>query len=305
MQNGRTDLATELHELHTKQGDCDGIEKSEATINGIRVSTVVINKKGEALAAKPAGNYITADIGLLWQSDRAHFKAAAELVSELIGKLLPPLPSDGGCVLIVGLGNEHITPDSIGPKTTGKIVVTRHIKKLNRELYESAGFGCSAAFAPGVLGQTGIESAEIISSVVKTLKPHAVIVIDALASRRLSRLATTVQLSDSGIAPGSGVCNSRSEISKKTLGVPTVSIGVPTVVDAATLAFDLLCEAFSEADAEVLEQKLLGGRGKDMFVSPKESDVITDELSSLLAAAINLYVHPEISLDELSEYSGR
>jgi spore protease len=200
------------------------------------------------------------------------------------------------------LGNENITPDSIGPKTVEKLLVTRHIETIDSMLFKSAGFGCVAAISPGVLGQTGIESAEIIKSICANIKPICVIVIDSLASRRLNRLATTVQLSDGGISPGSGVANKRAELSERTLGVPVVSIGVPTVVDAATLAYDLLEEHLGtdESFASEIEQ-LLVGEGKNMFVTPKDNDIIAEETAKLLSASINIALH-NMEINEINEY---
>ena len=172
------------------------------------------------------------------------------------------------------------------------MVVTRHLRTLNPQLYESAGFGDLCAFAPGVLGQTGMESAEIVRSIVEAVRPSLIVAIDALASRRLARLATTVQLCDTGIYPGAGVSNRRSELSAETLGVPVISIGVPTVVDAATLG--------ENAD-EKTAAALLAGDGKDMFITLKESDVITKQTARLLGFAINRAFHGELSVEEMEE----
>ncbi len=202
----------------------------------------------------------------------------------------------------------EITPDSIGPKVVSKIIVTRHIRTLNKELYENVGFGNLAAISPGVLGQTGIESAEIIKSVIDKVSPFCVILIDALASRKLSRLATTVQLCDTGLRPGAGVANNRIEMNSKSFGIPVVSIGVPTVVDAATLAYDLLEELVSSSDTNAgnnnnfeeqydkIIDKLMSGSGRSMFISPKESDVITRETARLISTSINLSLHKGIDI---------
>ena len=222
----------------------------------------------------------------------------AALVALLAGQLRRLFPSGfSGSALVVGLGNYDITADSIGPKAVEKVVVTRHLRTLNPQLYKSAGFGDLCAFAPGVLGQTGMESAEIVHSIVEAVRPALIVAIDALASRRLARLATTVQLCDTGIYPGAGVSNRRSELSKETLGVPVISIGVPTVVDAATLAYDLLGKDADEQAAAAL----LAGDGKDMFVTLKESDVITKQTARLLGFAINRAFHGDMSVEEMEE----
>lgn len=296
----RTDLALEVHELRGKDS---GITVDEQFVEGFKVTRAFIAQgEGEKLSGKSAGKYITIDVGEMRRFDKMQFERCASVLSSEIVSLIP---EGDGCVLVVGLGNESITPDSIGPRVMKKLVVTRHIESIDPLLYKNAGFGKVAAFAPGVLGQTGIESAEIIKSVCQSISPKCVIAIDSLASRRLSRLATTVQLSDGGISPGSGVSNKRAEISRKTLGVPVVSIGVPTVVDAATLAYDLLEESIGETDEKFsgIIDRVLSGGGKNMFVTPKDNDVIAAETAKLLAAAINIAVHG-LSVDEINDYLG-
>ncbi len=294
----RTDLALEVHELH---GEASGIQISEANKDGITVTTAIIKEgEGEALSGKRAGKYITLDVGKVWRMEQSRFQAIAALISREIDELLP---EGDGCILVAGLGNEQITPDSLGPRAVKALLVTRHIKSIDIILYEDAGFGCLAAISPGVLGQTGIESAEIIKSIVNNIKPRCVILIDSLASRRLSRLATTVQISDNGISPGSGVSNQRAELSRSSLGVPVISLGVPTVVDAATLAYDLLEEHHGGEDdsfRSVIE-KILLGNGKDMFVTPKDNDIIAEKTANLLASAINMSAH-KMTFQELQEY---
>ena len=238
----------------------------------------------------------------MWQHEKTRFNDIARVISDEIREMLP---IGEGETLVVGLGNEEITPDSIGPRAVKKLLVTRHIKGIDPVLYDDAGFGNVAAIVPGVLGQTGIESAEIIKSVCDSIKPKCVVVIDSLASRRLARLATTVQISNGGISPGSGVSNKRAELSDRTLGVPVISIGVPTVVDAATLAYDLLEEHKGQPDEEFAEiiERVLAGDGKNMFVTPKDNDVIAIETAKLLSTAINLALH-NISVEEINDFIG-
>ena len=292
----RTDLALEAHEINAQAGREDGIRTEEETIDGFSRTTVHVGEgEGERLAKKKAGTYINVDVGKSWLLASEGFAA---LVALLAGQLRKLFPADfSGTALVVGLGNYDITADSIGPKAVEKVVVTRHLRTLNPQLYESAGFGDLCAFAPGVLGQTGMESAEIVRSIVEAVRPSLIVAIDALASRRLARLATTVQLCDTGIYPGAGVSNRRSELSAETLGVPVISIGVPTVVDAATLAYDLLGENADEKTAAAL----LAGDGKDMFITLKESDVITKQTARLLGFAINRAFHGELSVEEMEE----
>ena len=298
MLRKRTDLALEVHELH---GDGSGIEVEEKIINGILVTTAVISEgEGEFLSGKSAGKYITLDVGRIWRMESSRFDELANLIAN---ELTPLIPEGDGCVLVAGLGNENITPDSLGPRVVKKLLVTRHIRSMEGELFKTAGFGCVSAVATGVLGQTGIESSEIIKSIVGNIKPKCIIAIDALASRRLNRLATTVQITDGGISPGSGVANNRKELSKKLFGVPVIPIGVPTVVDAATLAFDLLEEHLGAEDIALAEavEKMLSSCGGDMFVTPKDNDIIAAKSAQLLANAINIALH-KMPLWEIKEY---
>lgn len=295
-----TDLAMEVRELH---GEESGIDVEERMCGGIKITTATVNEGiGEKLSGKRAGEYITLDVGKVWQYEKAKFNEIASVLADEIKKILPEGEREA---LIVGLGNEAITPDSVGPRVVKKLIVTRHIKGIDPLLYDNAGFGNVSAIAPGVLGQTGIESAEIIKSVCESINPKCVIAIDSLASRRLSRLATTVQLSNGGISPGSGVSNKRVELSEKTLGVPVISLGVPTVVDAATLAYDLLEEHTGSDDEEFAEiiEKVLAGNGKNMFITLKDNDVIAAETAKLISTAINLALH-DIGIEEMNEFIG-
>lgn len=295
MYKKRTDLAIESRELHAPKGEPDGITVTERTYGEIRVTNMRVTKEGEQHCGRPSGTYVTAEIGAVWRAQPDAFETAANVLADEIRQMLP---AGDGCVLVAGLGNEHITADSIGPRAVDRLLVTRHIKTLDASLFSAAGFGELSAVAAGVLGQTGIESAEIIKGAVSYVKPRCVIAIDALASRRLARLANTVQLSDTGICPGSGVSNHRTALNQKTLGVPVLSIGVPTVVDARTLAYDLLEETTPHAEEIVAKLQ----NGKDFFVTPRDSDALAAGASRLIAAAINLAVHDGMTLQELNEY---
>ncbi|MBO4277175.1 MAG: GPR endopeptidase [Clostridia bacterium] len=293
-----TDLALESHELHAERGEDDGIILREYAVCGCKVTqATVLPGGGEKRAGKPAGKYITVETGRFWLSDGAEFENAANAVAAELKKLLP---QGAGCVLAACLGNRDITADSVGPRTAEKLLVTRHLRDMAPELYSKAGFGELAAVAPGVLGQTGIESAAIVEGVCRMIRPKCVVVIDSLASRRLERLCTTVQISDSGISPGSGVFNRRAELSGKTLGAPVVSLGVPTVVDAATLALDLFDQSGAKLPEDAAE-KLAHGGGGSMFVTPKDSDVSARENARLLAFSINSAVHG-IKICEMGDY---
>lgn len=203
------------------------------------------------------------------------------------------LPKDG-LVLVVGLGNCNITPDNLGPMTAKNVLATRHIKG---EIARSTGLSALrpvAVIAPGVLGQTGIESAELIASVSKKLSPCAIIVIDALASMKLERLGCTVQISDTGISPGAGVNNARPKIDSSNLGVPVISIGVPTVVDAVTIACNL-----TGASKESLKSQI-SPRGEIMMVTPREIDLLIERAAKLSGLAINRALQPEFSIEDIA-----
>ena len=195
-------------------------------------------------------------------------------------------------VFVAGLGNSELTADAIGPKTATRLTTTRHLREHEASLYKAVGCCALSALAPGVLGQTGIETLEILRGAIRYVKPDVMIVIDALAARSCDRLASTVQLSDAGIIPGSGVGNHRDAINAKTAGVPVIVIGVPTVVDSSTLVYDALRQADIEAVDDKLQEVLKTGRS--FFVCPKESDLITDRISSLLARSIGIAFAEEL-----------
>ena len=284
--NFRTDLALEVRES-IKSEELDGVEhetfeRANATITRIRVT----DRRGENALGKPKGEYITVQAQSFARSSRV----SDELVDTVAEELSRLLPREGA-VLTAGIGNTNITPDALGPEFIRGVFVTRHLKK---ELCDKLGLGRLrpvAAIAPGVLGQTGVETGELLLGAVKVISPCAVIVVDALAARKLERLGSTVQISDSGIVPGSGVGNSRAEISARTLGVPVISIGVPTVVDAATLARDV-------SGSPVEEMQKSDG---EMMVTPKEIDMLIERCSALISLAVNRALQPGLSIKDLIE----
>ncbi len=288
--NFRTDLALERKEYIDKH-DLDGIISHKKTVDGITVDTITVtNETGERTLGKPIGTYITVETVPFTKNSDLFSPSLYVLRDELKGLL----PEEKGCVLVAGLGNEEITPDALGPRCISLLFATRHIPE---DFAQEIGFSSLrpvAGIIPGVLGKTGMESAEIISGIVKKIKPCAVIVIDALASRSTDRLGRTVQVSDSGISPGSGVRNHRQTISKKTLGVPVIAIGVPTVVDGRTLAFDIL------EKAGVAEEQIKNTDIKDtMMVTPKEIDALIERAARLIAMAINTALHPDINEEDI------
>lgn len=276
----RTDLALELSEALPEK--TKGVEQSEETNGDIRITRIKITSEtGERAINRPIGEYITLEFPPLFKiSDYSGLKNA------VIRELKKILPQKKEKILVAGLGNTDITPDSVGPLTARQILATRHITGQFAQSIGLKGLKSVSVISPGVLGQTGIEAEELIKCAARATKPDAVIVIDALAAGSAGRLFTTVQLCNTGITPGSGVKNSRREISEKTVGVPVVAVGVPTVMDANALA-----------------EELTGNKaeGADMFVTPKEVDLLCDRISELLAQALNIFLQPEIDVDIISQ----
>lgn len=243
----RTDLATEARDMYVeteektkKEHRIKGVTTKDREEDNIQISYVDIDEEGAKLLGKKAGSYITIYADGVKKQDTMRQEAAAKILAKELEQLLVknniPANSVG---LIVGLGNWNVTPDALGPMTAEKILVTSHLFKLEHESVAD-GYRPVAAVTPGVMGVTGMETSDIIFGIVEKFNPDFVIAIDALASRSIERINETIQLSDSGIHPGSGVGNKRKEISKETLGVPVLAIGVPTVVDAVTIASDTL-----------------------------------------------------------------
>ena len=289
MRNIRTDLAVEAHEARYGDALCDGVTKNFSNVCGFEVTELNISEKAAAELGKPKGTYLSAEFGRLWQDSDEAAERAARLICALISRLAP---SGDGCVLVAGLGNERITPDAVGPKSVKMLTVTRHVKRLDPGLYSRLGFGECAAIIPGVLGDTGIESADIIRGAAEAVRPRCIIAIDALSSRRMARMATTVQVSAAGIAPGSGVNNRRAAISQATMGCPVISVGFPTVVDAVTLTLDMLEEAGIEEEKLDAAAELLSESGRrSLFVAPKDCDMITECLANVASKAVNIFVH--------------
>ena len=285
----RTDLAVEARELAGES--VKGIDYKTYSESGLSISRLTVKtEKAKQTLGKDMGTYITIALPSLTDNFTSTDKRLAAIGRE-IRRLLPV----NGLILVVGLGNEEITPDALGPKTALKVLATRHIQG---ELARSAGLDGLrpvAVMNTGVTGQTGIETGEYILSVVKRIRPNAVVAIDALASRRLERLGTTLQISDAGISPGAGVGNHRTRINRDTIGVPVISVGVPTVVDVQTLAGDLLG---TERQGEFEKLPKLS---KNMVVIPREIDLLTERASRLLGFALNAALQDKFSLSELVE----
>ena len=281
--NFRTDLALERCE-NLDEKSLDGIRMSIIEKDGAKITRIeVIDENGEKSVGKPKGRYVTVEVAPF--THQAQFiDETLEAVADEIRRILP----QKGSVLVAGLGNMSITPDALGPKCASMIFATRHI---TGELLRSTGLSglrCVTSVATGVAGETGAEAGEIIKGVVQTVAPDVVITIDALAARNVERLGRTIQMCDTGIIPGSGVGNSRQEISKKTIGVPVISIGVPTVVDAATLIMD--CTGNENSVSE---------KAGTMMVTPREIDLMIERAAKLTSLAVNRALQPDISAEDL------
>ena len=308
MYNFRTDLASERRDIYKQaskeKGEIDGIESEKQEIDeNIKVEKVIItNENGEKAIGKPKGNYITIDVKNLKIAQEDEINKASEVLSTELKKILDSHIDKQGEVLVVGLGNIYVTPDSLGPKVIDEIDVTRHIINYLPQ-YVEEGTRMVSAIAPGVLGTTGIETVEILKGIVDNIHPKLVIVIDALASRSIERISSTVQLSDTGIVPGAGVGNTRSEISIKTLGIPVIAIGIPTVVETAVLvndSLDLFIEKLQdeaksndylnklkeEDNYEEIKEALIP-KDYNLIVTPKEIDSLIENMKESVSRGIN------------------
>lgn len=285
MKLPRTDLAIEATQLLNAQkaGDIPGVVTEERTVQGVAVTQVEItNSQGAQAVGKPQGRYLTLELtGLLHRAPGAFPQSAQALAQELT-RLLPE--GERLSALVVGLGNRLVTPDAVGPRAADHTMVTRHLIQQSPEQF--APFRPVAALAAGVLGTTGVESGELVRSVTEGIRPDLVIAVDALAARSVHRLCSTVQLADTGIIPGSGVGNARAALNRETLGIPVIAIGVPTVVDAATLAADLTGH---EPEGE------LG----NLFVTPKDIDVLVSDVAKVIGYGINLALQPGLTVEDV------
>lgn len=287
----RSDLACESGGIEKGGARLPEEVYKEERVDGYTVSRLRIRgQEEERLLGKPQGTYVTVSCGKIWLMDGAEQDALAALLAKEVRSMCASVcgrsVDRGFGVLVAGLGNADITPDAIGPDSVRRLNVTRHLRALDEALYDTVGRCEISAIFPGVLGQTGIETVELIRGAVENARPDVVLAIDALAARSCERLAATVQLSDNGIHPGSGIGNNRKAICRETVGVPVVALGVPTVVNSATLVYDALRQAGIEEIRPALHRVLESGRS--FFVSPKESDVITDRVSDLIAQAVDI-----------------
>ena len=307
MYNFRTDLADERADIFKKNNgitnSIDGIETNIKEDGNIKITEVKItNENGEKAIGKPIGNYITIDINKLKIATDEEIEKYGNVLSEELKKLVDKHVSKEDEILIVGLGNIYVTPDSLGPKVINEIDVTRHILKYMPEVLDK-GTRSVSAVSPGVLGTTGIETLEIITGIVQNIHPKLIIVIDALASRSMDRISSSVQLADTGIVPGAGVGNTRKELSEKTLNIPVIALGIPTVVESAVLVNDCLDLFITKLQEEAKSNEYLNKLKQqdnyeeikealipndyNMIVTPKEIDELIENMKDVVARGIN------------------
>ena len=320
----RTDLAIEARELAQQNAqaadqlegvDVETKEDPDYFLTHVRIHS----EEGSRLMGKPKGDYITLESEKLKENDVECHEKIIKLLAENIRSLVNFGEDD--CILVAGLGNWNITPDALGPKVVSKILVTRHLQGTLPEEIEKT-VRPVAAGSPGVMGITGIETGEILKGIVDKLQPSLLIAIDALAARRSNRINAAIQMSDTGVAPGAGVGNKRMMLDKESLGIPVIAIGVPTVVDAATLVNDTMDRILGEMMQQTekgsafyqtlqsLEQEekyqmitdILGPYTGNMFVTPKEVDAVVDRLANIIANAINIAIHPGVTMEDINKY---
>lgn len=286
----RTDLALEAREM--AGNTIDGVEAYTEKLDNMKITGIKINTDNAAREmGKDKGVYLTIELPTLTDD----FKETDKRICK-IGSLIADLLPNEGLVLVAGLGNINITPDALGPKSAGGVLATRHI---TGEIAKATGLDklrSVAVISPGVLGQTGVETGELVLSIAEKIKPAAIIAIDALASRRLSRLGCTVQISNTGISPGAGIGNNRNKITEETTGVPVIAVGIPTVVDAYTLVSDLLPQGCNE---DMNLQNSISPGGQRMVVTPKEIDLLVMRGAKLISMSLNAALHRDFDLSDL------
>lgn len=289
----RTDLAVEAIENHKTAAALPHVRQSDRTLEGFAVHEVrILSEDAAREIGKPQGRYLTLELDALIRREEDAFPRACKALSTLLRELLPR-PNDGP-VLIAGLGNRMITPDAIGPQTADHVIATRHLVAQSPAIF--ADWRPVSALAPGVLGQTGVETGEVICGVLDRVRPAAVIAVDALAAGRLSRLLRTVQLADTGITPGAGVGNARTALNEETLGVPVIAVGVPTVVDGATLAHEISSQLGQPA-CEALDDL-----SQPVMITTRDIDREVADISRMIGYAVNMALHPHLSVADIDLY---
>lgn len=286
----RTDMAIERRDLYKSankiEDEIDGIECEEEKLDDITVTRVrVTNEEGEKALDKKKGNYITIDVKKIHNISMEKEDGIIQVLSKELKNIIDRHIKENEEILIVGLGNLHATPDALGSKVVENVEITRHIKMYLPNAIDKNVRSVSA-FTPGVLGTTGIETVEVVKGIVDNIKPKLVIAIDSLCSKNIDRINKSIQICDTGIVPGGGVGNRREELSEKTLNVPVIAVGVPTVLDAATIVIEALnvCDVNFSEDDIITKMKL---NNFNFIVTPKEIDELIENMSSIVSEGIN------------------
>lgn len=272
----RTDLAVEAHSVRNRDARLEGVTVSESDRAGFHLTTVEVHSPDAShKLCKPIGTYHTVTLEPVIRREEASFSAAASLLSEILQEMLPN--TEDFSALVVGLGNRAITPDAVGPKAMESVLATRHLRQQMAQTFSD--FRSVSVLSPGVLGNTGVEAGEMVQALAQDLSPGVILAVDALACSEPERLCRTVQITDTGITPGSGVGNHRAALDRNALGVPVIALGIPTVMDIRTLS-----------DSPSLD---------GMFVTPRDIDTVVSDFSKLVGYTIDLALHPGLTIADL------
>lgn len=324
MNKYRTDLAVEAKDMYVKESksNIDGVKVFEGQQDDIHITKVDVESKDASdKLGKPIGSYITIDFPEFTQYDGEFMDDLSKVVAKSLKDLAHV--DENKMVLVVGLGNWNVTADSLGPKVSEKIMVTRHLKQVMPEVIDES-IVPVCAISPGVLGVTGVETGEMVQSLVGKIKPDIVICIDALGSRKVERVNRTIQICDTGISPGAGVGNHRMKINQESLGVKVIAIGVPTVVDAATIANDSIdlvlddlinqaeqgkafyemLKSIDKTEKAMLIREVLNPYVGDLIVTPKDVDDIIESLAKVIANGINIAIQPNLTMEDINKFIG-
>lgn len=322
MEQGRTDLALEENERvqSVESGELSGVRATQEHLKeeDIHITTVCIDTENAAKKmGKPKGIYVTLESSIMSMPKEEDSRCVSQQLAKVLKQLLPEVKNDTS-ILVVGLGNRMVTPDALGPQAVEQLMVTRHmLKEYGQYAYENQNTPFVSSIVPGVMGQTGMESLEIIKGVVKQIQPDVLIVIDALAARNARRLGRTIQVTDTGIHPGSGVGNHRNMINKESIGIPVIAIGIPTVVEAVTIVNDSMNGFISaleatesmkkltvcwknleESQQRQLIRELLSPQLNNMFVTPKDIDAAIKQMSFTIAEGLNIAFYQKESQEQ-------
>ena len=323
-----TDLAIEISEVLKLEKDdsydIPGVEIKQKHFEeeDMTVTKVtILNEDGAENMGKEIGQYITIESKSLKENNPDYHETIISILAETISSLLPEKKGDKLNVLVIGLGNRFATQDTLGPKVSNQVFVTRHVAVKAPDLLEES-MSYLSSFAPSVMGLTGIETAEIIQGVVQNVKPDCIIAVDALAARSAARINTTIQVTDTGISPGAGVGNKRKELKQEIMGCKVIAVGIPTVVDTTTLVsdalkelvshmlkhaehspfYDMLKELSEEEHYELVKESIYPELS-ELFVTPKEMDEVMEYLASIVSNGINLAVHKGMTLKDINKYT--